>query len=247
MPSLAYFFPPMLALGFVVIACASDDGTHAVTDQQYDDLARHVGATTANPSGGEIGSMQDALDLSVGVIPRGIAPSGDGHFGGARAGVTFDYRIACQDVHGNPLPACGAYTDRADVQVTWTGALVLPELSANVSRHGHWMLANLTTDRPRLDGDGSFTFDSQIRSTAYHLAYTAQYDDVVFAAHVPVSGQVHYAIDASGPDGMFDADAVITFTGDGHASLVLDGDRAYLIDLATGLVVKVGGPASARS
>jgi hypothetical protein len=237
----------MLALGFVVFACASDDGMQAITDQQYDDLARHIGATTANPSGGEVGSMQDAIDLSIGVLPRGISATGTGHFGGARAGVTFDYAITCQDVRGNPLPACGAYTDRADVQVTWAGALTLPALSADVSRHGHWVLANLTTDQPRLGGDGSFTFDSQIRSTAYHLAYTAHYDDVVFEAHVPVSGQIHYAIDASGPEGMFDVDAVITFTGDGHASLVLDGDRTYLIDLATGVVIKVGASASARS
>ena len=82
MQSLPYLFPPVLALGFVVFACASNVSDHVVTDQQYDDLAQHVGASTANPSGGEVGSMQDAFDLAQGVMPRGISATGSGHFGG---------------------------------------------------------------------------------------------------------------------------------------------------------------------
>jgi hypothetical protein len=240
------------AATLLATACTSSND-HTPTAQEYDDLAQHVGSTTATGNGGgELASMQDALELSIGVMPLGLSLDLQGHVNGSRAGLTYDYQVTCTDAGGTKLATCGATTDKADVQVAWNGMLALPHLSATIDRKGHWTLAGLTTTTPRLDGDGSFTFDSDVTSildpgahATYHLTYDAHYDDVVFdASHAPVSGEIHYTVHAQHMDanssGAFDVDAVITFTGNGHADLVLDGDHHYTLDLATGVVIKVG-------
>ena len=245
------------AATLVAAACtSSSSSSRTPTAQEYDDLAQHVGSTTSTGSGGgELASMKDALDLSVGVMPLGLSLDLQGHVNGARAGLTYDYQVTCTDAAGNKLATCGATTDKADVQVAWNGALTLPHLSAMIDRKGHWTLSGLTTQAPALDGDGSFTFDSDVTSifdagahATYHLTYDAQYEHVVFdASHVPVSGDLHYTVHAEhmetsssgSASGAFDVDVVVTFTGDGKADLALDGDHHYTLDLATGVVIKV--------
>jgi hypothetical protein len=242
------------ACGLGVVGCADD--LHRITDLEYDDVADHVAATTANPSGGEVGSMRDALDLAAGTMPFGLALAPDGHAVGARGGVGYDYDLACADAAGVVLPMCGATATQATVELLWSGMLDTPSLGADLSRHGRWQLSMLGANpaTPRLDGDAAFAFDSQVRSTihldretTYHLQYQATYGAIGFGDALPSSGVIHYLItavhtDAGAPGSSqdsFDVDAMIDFRSGGVASLTLD-DRAYVIDIVTGAVAPGG-------
>ena len=229
----------------VTVAACSDSNDRAPTAQEYDDVAQQLGTTTASSHNGELASMQDAFSLALGVTPLGLALDSHGHIGGSRGDLTFDYQVTCTDVTGVALPACTDATNTADVTLALTGSLALPNLSLTIDRHGHWTLADLKTASPKLDGDGSFTFDSTIGQATYHLTYDAHYDAIVFdAQHTPVSGEIDYTIHAqhmnAAGNGSFSLDAVITFTGDGHATIVLDGTAKYSLDLATGVVIEIG-------
>jgi hypothetical protein len=243
----------IVACALGVVACADDQ--HEITDLEYDDVADHVAATTANPSGGEVGSMRDALELAAGAMPLGLALAPDGHAVGARGGVGYDYALACADAAGVVLPACGTATARATVELVWSGTLDTPSLGADLSRHGRWQLSDLDA-APRLDGDAAFAFDSDVRSTLhtnretiYHLRYQATYGAIALDGTGPASGSLHYLITAvhtgAGAAGAsqdaFDVDAVLDFRGNCLASLVLDGERPYVIDLVTGAIAP-GGP-----
>ncbi|HTJ42421.1 MAG TPA: hypothetical protein VL463_10025 [Kofleriaceae bacterium] len=233
-----------LAASLTIAACSDGSNDRQPTAQEYDAIATHVGSTTAKNGNGELASMQDAFSLVAGVTPLGLALDANGHIGGSRGSLTFDYQVTCTDVNGASLPACGDATNKADIQLALTGSVDLPNVTASVDKHGHWELSDLKTAAPKLDGDGSFTFDSMIGQASYHLTYDAHYDDVVFdAQHTPVSGSIDYTIhathmDASANDS-FTVDAVITFTSDGHATITLDGTAKYSLDLTTGVVVKI--------
>jgi hypothetical protein len=253
MRTTASLFVAIAACGLGVVACADE---HRISALEYDDLADHVAVTTMNPSGGEVGSMRDALELAAGTMPFGLAPAPDGHATGARGGVGYDYQLACADARGVVLPACGEPTDRATVELVWSGTLDTPALGSDLSRHGRWRLTALGSTDRRLDGDAAFAFDSDVRSTlhpnrdtTYHLQYQATYGAIRFdARRAPTAGEIHYLIDAvrtrAGAPGTsvdaFDVDAVLTFEGGAIASLVLDGARGYEIDLATGAITGCG-------
>jgi hypothetical protein len=238
-------------------ACGGSSSTsdHQVTREEYDDVAQHVGSTTVTASGGgEVGSMTDAVKLSIGQMPAGLSLDIHGHINGNRLGLTYDYAVACSDAQGNKQLQCGDQTDRADVTIAWSGELVIPNLSTMIDRHGAWQLTGLTTGQAHLNGDGNFTFDSDVKSifhpgeSKYHLSYDATYEDVVIdKSNGPLSGSIHYTIAAnhsettgqSQSQASFDVDAELTFTGNGKATLVLDGDQKYTVDLSTGAVVHV--------
>jgi Putative Ig domain len=233
-------------------ACSSND--HQVTAQEYDDIAQNIGSTTAHGGGGgDVGSMKDVIQLSLGTMPIGLSIDAKGHISGNKLGLTYDYQVTCSDASGAAQATCGKTTDRADIQVAWTGNLALPNLTASVDRHGEWKLAGLQSDKITLDGDGTFTLDADVKSivrpaeATYHLAYQGSYAAVVFdtVQQAPVSGTIHYAIAAKHTEtagqntstATFDVDAEITFQGGGKASLVIDGSQHYTIDLATGVVI----------
>jgi hypothetical protein len=250
-----FAFVSFVTIASLAAACSSS-GDHQPTAQEYDDVAQQVGRTTSTGGGGgEVGSLHDAVAISLGTVPLGLSLSLDGHIDGSRLGVDYDYQVTCKDASGTPLATCSAATDRADVAVAWSGTLVLPDLTASVDRHGAWTLTGLQTDRVTLDGDGRFSFDSDVKSifraaeSTYHLAYDASYDAVVVdkTSGNPIAGTIHYAIAAAHTEtaegttttSSFDVDAEVTFTGDGKASLVIDGSERYTIDLATGLVIRI--------
>jgi len=243
------------AIGAALTATACSSNSRQATRAEYDDVAQHVGSTTSKSnSGGELASMNDAIKLSTGVMPLGLSVDVKGHINGSRLGVTLDYTLACSDAAGAKQTECNDKTDRADVSVSWNGQLVLPSLTASVDRKGAWSISGLQSKQIHLNGDGTFTFDSDVKSilhpgeATYHLAYAGEYKDVVLDTEQgPVSGTIHYAISAdhtatsgsSKADGSFDIDAVLTFTGAGKATLVLDGTEHYDVDLATGIVVHI--------
>ncbi len=230
-------------------ALASCGGGGQATEDEYNDVAQAIGTTTSTGNGGgEVGSFSDSATLATGQMPAGLSAAGSGHFAGTHLGLDYEYQITC-----SPAP-CGAATNNAEVQVSWSGSLDLSNLQASIDRSGDWTLTNVQSGTATFSGEGSFSFDIAVQSifrnaqASYHLDYDATYSAVLInvATRKPVGGSIHYQIsaqhDASGPNGSasgnFDMDAVVTFASDGTASLTLDGSHHYTINLANGTVIK---------
>jgi hypothetical protein len=169
-------------------------------------------------------------------------------------GLDYKYTASCSNAEGTKLDKCDKTTDSAKVAVKWSGDLALPNLTAAVKREGAWTLEGLQSDEVTFDGDGSFELDAELASLfrnitrSYQLNYEAEYADVVLdrTAHKIKSGRVTYSIDAErtakGPrresEAQFTMDGVLEFTGDGSATLTLDRNYKYQIDLTTAALTK---------
>jgi hypothetical protein len=233
-------------------ACGGSSNT--VTQDEYDDVAQAVGGTAATGGGGgEVGSMSDTAMLAGGTMPAGMTVSVSGHVTGTRLGLSYDYQLVCSNLTGQVLPVCDATTDRAEVTVAWSGMLNATNVQASIERTGDWTLTGIQSGTPTFNGQGTFTFDIAVQSifrnatASYHLDYAADYNAIALnAQHQPVSGTITYAIAAehsvtsggSTTTRSFDIDAVVTFHGNGTATIVLDATHSYTMTLATGAVVR---------
>src|SRR5262249_42519224 len=110
-------------------ALASCGGGGQATENEYNDVAQAIGSTTETTNGGgEVGSFSDSATLATGQMPAGFSAAGSGHFAGTHLGLDYDYQITC-----SPAP-CGPATNNAEVKVSWSGSLDLPNLQASIDR-----------------------------------------------------------------------------------------------------------------
>jgi hypothetical protein len=251
----SFFTASFLACSFAVLGCGEGEGPvdHTPSDLEYKDVARSFGAViSANGQSGEVSAMSDANDLAIGVVPFGLTLSASGEFNGNRLGVDYSYDVSCKDAQGNAMSVCNSETDSANVNVAWSGELSAPPtIVAMADRSGMWHLTNIQSGVALFNGDSSFEFDSTVMNdgvtTDYHFSYSGSYEDVRIQRnpHKILGGTIRYDISAdhrvSGLDGgnsasAFDIDAVLTFDGEGHAKIVLDGTHTYDLDLASGNV-----------
>lgn len=233
----------------LVGGCADDTST-AKTQAEYDDAAQAIGSSVAADRGGEAASIADSTSLALGVLPLGFSLEASGQIGGSRIGIDYAYQLRCEDAQGTALSSCDATTDRAEVDLTWSGELELPTVSASVDRSGAWTLDGLQGQTATLDGDSTLSLDSELRPDGrpvrtYRFDYAAAYDAVLIdvADRVVIGGTVHYAIDAEQTVGgdtvaSFAMDGELALGASGPAMLTLDGEHAYRVDLATGAVVR---------
>jgi hypothetical protein len=243
-------------LALFTAACSSDDDDHTPTTEEYDDTAQAI-ATAAAPSnngsssGGDVASMSATVDLSLGITPPNISLMGNGHYHGTFLGLDYDYSLTCKTA-GATAP-CGATTDEASADVTWSGNLSSSVVSADVDRTGSWTVTGLQSDTASFSGDSSFSFDMTINSifrpgaqATYNFDATASYDAVLIdtADSSVIGGSAAFSVTAhhmttgtnNDVDATFDVDAALTFHDDDTADLVLDGNVHYSIDLNTGVV-----------
>lgn len=245
-----------LSLGLALAttaACSSDDDKPS--QAEYDDTAQAIASTTSQSGGGgDVASMSDSITLSLGTLPTGISLSGDGHFQGSRLGVMYDYSLTCKTA-GVTGP-CASTTDEATVDVSWSGDLDTPALDASWSRDGSWTVTGLQGGTATFSGDSDFSFDTTIKSifrqdaeASYSFDAKASYDAVKISMndHQIVEGSAAFDIDAkhkvSGTnndvDASFSIHAEVEFKADHTASLTLDGDQHYSLNLTTGVVARV--------
>jgi hypothetical protein len=239
------------ALALSTAACGNDD---SATDEEYDDVAQSLGVVVSTGNGGgEVASLSDSADLAVGLPPLGITLKASGEFNGSRAGLSYEYALACSDENGQALARCGTDTHTAKVDVAWSGDLVLPNFSASVERQGTWQLTGVQSGTAVFSGSSSFEADAEFQAAwrniqrHYHLSYRATYDDITVqrAPRQIASGAVHYDVTASrkasstsgNSDAKFDVSADLTFKN-GSADLVLDGSHRYTLDVFTGKVTR---------
>jgi hypothetical protein len=223
-----------------------------ISEDEYDDVARSIGGSTATTSG-DTGAMTDAVLIAGGDMPLGLARGADGHVTGSVDGIEFDYVITCHNISGTVQQHCDASTDRADVELAWSGELDLPNLYSAVAREGRWSLGDLQTTVATLSGEGAFAYDASITNQAngrtfdYALDYAATYDEVLIdtASRTAIGGNIHHAIAAQKwVDGetirSFSIAADIYVHNDGTATIVLDDRHEYTLQLDTGVTVRVG-------
>lgn len=237
--------------GLIVVAVGCNSGP---SDEDYDDVAASVGALTASDSGGDVGSMQDAVEASQGESVDGVTASGSGSISGERGGLSYEYELTCSNEGGDVLAVCDATTDTAHLTVDWSGELDLARFDASLSRSGDWTLSGIQSEVVTLNGVGSFDADSSFQALfrdetrTLHLEYDASYDGVQISKSMrrPIGGTATFAVHmqrtrergSRNVEAEFDIDAVVTFTSDGVGHLVLDGERSYVISLDDGSVTQ---------
>lgn len=230
-----------LVFPLTLIACGgSSSGT--VTRSDYDATASAIATASAgNGNGGDTKSMKDTVGIALGVPTLGITLAADGHFEGTVGSLDFSYGISCEDASGAALSACGPTTDSAAVDVSWSGSLTTAALSTSVSRSGDWSISGLQGDTATFDGDSSFSFDAMIGSLAYSFDADASYDGVLVDTDTEqtIGGSASFDVTASTNNDSFEVHADLTFSASHTASLVLDGDQKYTLDLSTGIVARV--------
>lgn len=240
--------------GFALLGCG-ESSSDVPTAAEYDDVAKSLGTFVAgNGESGEIRSIHDACDLAIGVVPFGLSLDASGSIGGNRFGLEYDYDVSCQDDTGADLALCDDTTDSAKVDVEWSGDLSIPPaLMIAITRDGSWRLTDVSSGTASLSGDSHFEADASFvtdtETREYHFDYMGKYEAlrIDLEPYRLVGGTIRYAISAdrretgTAADGgvvtsSFDIDAVLTFDAEGNATLVLDGQRTYDMNVATGSV-----------
>ncbi|MEY4576016.1 MAG: hypothetical protein RL701_719 [Pseudomonadota bacterium] len=238
----------------VAAGCSSTD---TATEADYDDVAQSLSAVvTAGSSSGDIGAMFDATTVALGAS-EGLTfgANAQGAYSGNSFGLNYTYKGTCHDAAGALLAKCGSSTDDATIAVDWDGELSVLGLTASVERNGSWQLKNIQSSPVELSGTSEFTLEASLQSLfrnatrTYHLTYEAEYAGVELdrVARRIQAGTVHYSIDAERTvatarresEANFHMDGVLTFTGDGKATLTLDKSFTYKIDPAKTTVEKM--------
>jgi hypothetical protein len=248
---------PFLFAAACSTSSSSDDDRPELAAEDYDDTAQAIAATTAGDgNGGDLAAMSDSASIALGVVPLGFVWTGAGQIHGNRFGVDYTFTITCEDVNGNTLPTCSNLTDRAEVDVAWSGMLDTLNFDAAVERTGTWTLDGLQSNSITFEGDSSFSYDASLVSVfrpgaraSFSFDADAQYDAIAIdgATHDAIAGTATFDISAHkvvtgtnhDVDKSFSVHAEVEFHADRTATITLDGDHHYTLNLVTGVVVRV--------
>lgn len=238
----------LAALALVAGACGR------VTEAEYDDIATGVGALVGDGSGGEVEGLKDGARVAHGELPAGFSKQASGMLRGRRGSLDYEVAVTCTDVAGSVQSVCDETTDTARLVLHWTGEIDAPRFDATIDRSGDWTLSGLQSGTAELNGTGSFDVDSEFMAfyqpvtRTFLLEYDARYDGVKLRLDdgVITAGTIEYEVHAKKTatrgtrtaERELDVTAQVTFTGEGTAQLVLDGDRRYVITLADGTIVR---------
>jgi hypothetical protein len=223
-------------------------------------------SSSGTVSAGDAIALRDAVHIALGRLPLGFVLEREGHVRGSRMGVNNAFTISCKDASGAALAKCDSTTDSATVTIAWKGSIETPNFSSSVDREGNFTITGLQSGTATINGDSSFSFDTSMMSvfhqgvtssasfdfTATYAAITVTTKDATDkdrddreitggTATFEVKGTRKVTGTANGSndvDKSFDVNAVLTFNGDGTATLVLDGTQTFTIDLHTGKVAK---------
>ncbi len=222
------------------------------TAEDYDDVGASVGALVSDNSGGEAEAASDAVMVAAGQMPGGFTRSGSGVLSGRRGSLDYTFEATCTDAAGAVMDACGELTDGAHLVLHWEGDVDTARYDASLVRDGDWTLSDIQSGTARFDGTGSFDVDSEFMAIYrpverfFKLDYDASYQGVQIRTsdRAIIGGQITYQIRAERTaqrratvrERTLDITADVTFTGENTATLVLDGERTYRVDLASGNV-----------
>jgi hypothetical protein len=229
-----------------------------MTPEDYDDAAQAIAtsATGNNGGGGELGAMSYSASIAAGIVPLGFTVSGNGTLTGNRFGLAYNVSIVCEDANGTTLAVCSQATDRAEVDVAWNGTLDTQYVDAVVDRTGSWTLDGLQSNTITFDGASSFSYDATLLSifrpgvtTSLSFDADAEYDAVAIdsATYDAISGSATF--DVSGRkvitgtnadvDKSFAVHAELVFHANRTATMTLDDEYRYTLNLVTGAIIRL--------
>jgi hypothetical protein len=243
----------LAALVMALIAVGCDDGHDQPTNEDYDDLAAAFAPLVANDLSSR-GSMSVAAAMARGAAPAWLSFDASGRARGGLGELSWSVDIQCEDAGGLALAVCDATTDTARAEAAVAGSLNIPFVSASLDASGSWLLEGIQSQRVRAKGaadiDASTQLTSPFRPAQRALQLTASCDyDVVFSLDEPElargggSARVEAHHTWTAPEGNSDAnflvDVEVSLDGSGGASLVIDGDAHYELNLQNGTVVRI--------
>ncbi len=173
---------------------------------------------------------------------------------GDDGGLHWELSLTCFDAGGNQQDTCGDTTDRADMAIDVNGSLTLGGWDGSLDAHRHWTFSDLTTDTIGASGDTRVKASSQFESMSKQVMRSFQTDyDARYDLSIPrddaalADGQIHGMVVAdrqgSGPNGgssaHFEITVDVTLDGSGIATVSLDGNAAYQLDLHTGELTRL--------
>jgi len=228
----------------MLLAACSSNQTASQQDQVQ--VAQVVGVTVST----EPTAVAAVLDLATGIVPPGITIDGLGKFSGDHGGLTFNGTITCTDAGTDKPAPCSATTATATVDGSWSGQLQTPRVTISATRTGTWTVSGLQTSTVTINGTSHVDLTSQFASASdknhknLGLAIDATYEAVTIdrTSDFATGGDIQYAITGQrthttpGLDTSqtFTVDATLTFHPDHAATLVIDGNDKFDVDLDTG-------------
>lgn len=224
-----------LSLGLGAVACGGD----SLSSSEYDDIAAIVASGIATPDrGGDFGVAADALTLARGSLPKGFRLESDSTVTGARGPIVYHYEVSCLQAWG--LAACDPPAQSAIVRAAWSGELTMSAFVGPIDGTAVLRLDHLATPMAEVTGDSQLaaqqaTFVDSARS--YSVATTTEL--LLFAdmpSHFMMGGAFESSLEVAAPSGSYTVKAELSMTGEPTATLVLDGDHAYVVDLASGAI-----------
>jgi hypothetical protein len=227
-------------IGALVPSCAD------VWHSEYDDLAKIVGAGLATPDGGgDLGAIADTTMLARGIVPDGF--TSDGLVAqGKRWGVTYRYTVMCSDEFAKPLARCDWRTDRALVLASRSGELAMPDFTARLRDQGTWNITSVGSPIAFVSGSvATMSQEVDFLDRTYFVTDTGELKAFVDMARQDMMGGTiarRLEVERYDDDGdwwrSFTIAAEVTILSPGTASLALDVDHLYEVDLATGEVTE---------
>jgi hypothetical protein len=219
-------------LGALLIAGCGDP----VPDHtEYHDVARIVGATIATAHGGAtMGAVNDSVLLAFGGMPWGFTSEG-GTISGDHGALAHRYiMVICRDLHNQVLKPCTQMTNTATMVASWSGSIAGPGLELQSSRQGMWTLANLQTWMPTIIGSSNLQTEGTVGGRRYELV--AAESETMVTPTAMMGGSMHLDVEVTEPIQLEIAADVVFDNLVRSASLLLDGEYAYRVDLATGAI-----------
>jgi len=233
---MRYLLPILSLLG----ACAD----RAVTRDEYDDVARIVGAHLATPDrGGEVGALADAVTIARGAMPKGFTYDMTGLVTGHHGGLEYRYFVMCSDAADRPT-MCGPASASALVVASTSGTLAMPDLTTTLRRQTTWHLADLASAMGSAAGTSSL-MEQRAELDGHSYAVTDDQEMLLFvdmASHDMMAGGLRANLSVViDPGDAWEARpeivAEVAFAPARTATLLLDGLH-YEVDLTSGGITR---------
>jgi len=219
--------------GVLAGGCATGDAD----EQQYDEVARIIGAGFTTPSGGgELGAFRDSAILARGQLPLGAKVTPSGVVENTYGDVRHRYFVVCDDAAGLAVASCDETTARARVLGSWIGPLATDTHDGTLRRGGYWTIYDPWHEMGTVIGstwfeyvDGAYRLDD-VRSVL--LTVNMGYGVVTGGA---MHGTITLQDDATLLPDSVDIRAEITLTPQ-TATLTLDGTHTTVVDISPILI-----------
>lgn len=232
--------------GVIADAAGASDAAIDPIQQDYDDLAMTLVDAIRST---QLQALQDGINTAYGggQLP-GFTEIQPGELVGTRGDVRYDYMFHCEDQLAHDNYTCGPASNHIHWMATISGPAAIDQLTfAEYKLSSHWTIRNIYLNKPTVEDTDTLRLDATLATdgTRFQLTANGTFDHVLLDPQPtePFGGGISYAVTVTrtraGQQRSYTATAVITFTGPGVGTVVLDGTNTYNIDMNTGSVSRM--------